>query len=231
MRGSMIKKVNVAGIQLDNYTVRESIMLLNRNMEDQSLYAVEEINMEAIIMAGADERMRKAFHMLDHTIISESAILDAVGQNSIQRRHEIEDHTFFFELMKRLERNHKRIFLLANGQNFVEEMHDFIKTEFPRIEFAGLSALENCLGASDSIINEINVEAPDAVISMLPDPEEEYFLLENKEKLSTTLWYGIGEIIPVRRKKRLVDFVKTRRKIRRLEKHMMSYSKETRENN
>jgi len=52
--------------------------------------------------------------------------------------------------------------------------------------------VEECAGDSDGIVNEINIESPDIVFSVLPTPEQEYFLVENKGKLNAKIWYGLG---------------------------------------
>ncbi len=51
-----------------------------------------------------------------HAIIlscADEGILRAASADTLQRRHEIEDHDFFYELFKRLERNDKKIFVIA----------------------------------------------------------------------------------------------------------------------
>lgn len=42
------------------------------------------------------------------------------------------------------------------------------------------------------MVNEINALTPDMILSVLPSPDQEHFLMENCEKLSAGLWYGIG---------------------------------------
>ena len=98
----MNKKIDIAGLQLDNCTVRESIMLLERAMSEQSFFSIAEINMDTILRAETDERVKEAVQRLNHTIIAEENILRAVDCCTMQRQHEIADGTFFYELMKRV---------------------------------------------------------------------------------------------------------------------------------
>ena len=103
----MIKKIDIAGIQLDNYTVREMIMKIDRCMSERAFTTVEEINMDTLHLAASDDEVKQAIEVLDYTVIAETGILSAASADTLQRRHEIEDHDFFYELMKRIERNHK----------------------------------------------------------------------------------------------------------------------------
>ena len=44
------------------------------------------------------------------------------------------------------------------------------------------------------MINEINVLTPAVLLSVLPNPLQEHFLMENRNKLSVNLWYGLGSL-------------------------------------
>lgn len=220
----MIKTINIAGIELDNYTVRESIMHVERCMTESSFYSIEEVTMDTLMMAESNEAVRDALHSICHTVIAENGILDAVGQNSMQRQHEIENHVFFFEFMKRLVRNSKTVFLLGGTEEETQQFYEFLTEEFPRLEFAGIEALENCVEASDAVVNEINAATPDVIISIIHSPAQEEFLMENKDKLCANIWYGIGKYTPLNRKHhKLVDFFRMKSKIHALEKHVHEY--------
>ena len=112
----MIKKIDIAGIELDNYTVRESIMQIEKQMSDHGFHTIEEVNMDMLILGETDEVVRQALTTVEHTVISEAGILDAVGVGTYQRKHEIEHHDFFYEMMKRIERNHKSVFLIGDTE-------------------------------------------------------------------------------------------------------------------
>ena len=113
----MIKTIDFAGIELDNYTVREMIMNVEKDMSDHGFHTIEEVNMDTLMLAETDELVRKAIGFAEHTVIAENGILEAVGAGSYQHRHEIEHHDFFFELMKRVERNHQTVFVIGDTRN------------------------------------------------------------------------------------------------------------------
>lgn len=223
----MIKKIDIAGIQLENYTVRESIMQVEKSLAENGLCTIEEVTMDMLMLAETDGRVKEALEILNHTVIAENGILAAVGKSSMQRQHEIEDHIFFYELMKRLARNHMTVFLLGRTEEETQSFMEFLRLEFHRLEFAGAEAVENCAGETDAIVNEINAATPDAIVSILPSPFQETFLTENKDKLSANLWYGIGDYTAFTAKRRtLFDFFRKRSKIRALEKQVNQYQEQ-----
>lgn len=51
----MIKTIDFAGIELDNYTVREMIMNVEKDMSDHGFHTIEEVNMDTLMLAETDE--------------------------------------------------------------------------------------------------------------------------------------------------------------------------------
>lgn len=192
--GNMIKKVAIAGLQLDNYTVRESIMEIERNLSNGVFNTVEDVSMDMIVAAEEDPKIKDLLENLDHTLISEVGVLKAVSEVSIQRKHEIENNDFYTEFMKRVARNHKQVYVLGQDRETVDEVCQRIQKEFPKCEIIGTGALDGTAGASEAVVNDINTVAPDVVLSVIPSPAQEYFLMENKDKLGANLWYGMGKV-------------------------------------
>lgn len=223
---AMIKTIDFAGIVLDNYSVRETIMNVEKNMSDQGFHTIEEVNMDTLMQAETDEVIKEALQIVEHTVIAEAGILDAVGAGSYQRRHEIEHHDFFYELMKRIERNHKTMFVIGDSMERVEPMCELISDRYPKCEIVGREALDECTGATDAVVNEMNAVAPDVILSIIPSPQQEHFLMENREKISAELWYGIGKIELGKARSRLALKIRKLVRIHKLEKQLIRHNDE-----
>lgn len=222
----MNKKIDIAGLQLDNCTVRESIMLLERAMSEQTFFSIAEINMDTILRAGADERVREAVERLNHTVIAEDNILKAVDRCTLQRQHEIADCTFFYELMKRVERNHLSVCLLGETEAAADSMQKLLLERFPRMNIVGVEILEQCTGELDSVINEVNIKTPDVMISILPSPQQEYFFLDYRDKIFAKLWYAMGNEKPAEHKPGIAAFFHERKRLRILLRHLTKYQEQ-----
>lgn len=201
----MIKKINVAGIELDNYNVHESIELFEKLLLKNAFATVQEVVMETLLTAKKNEEVHQAIEQMSLTVIAENEILTAAGQHSIQRKHEIENNEFFYQVMKRVGRNHLKVFLLGDTLEDVQRAETFILEQFADSMIVGGAAMKACLGESEGIVNEINACEADIVISLLPSPEQEQFLLSHKDKISAKMWYGtsINHILAKNHKIRL----------------------------
>ncbi len=189
----MIKKIEILGMNLDNYTVREAMLQVEVYLNNTEMNTIENISMEMLVKAQNDEILKECIEKLDLAIINEKEILKAAGVVSAQRMRETVENEFFKEFMKRIVRNNKTSYLLGNTSTQVGELQGFLAEEYPKLKISGVSALEECTGDFDNIINEINIAEPDVIFSILTTPEQEKFLKENVEKFNAKVWYGLGQ--------------------------------------
>lgn len=197
---TMIKKIDILGIQLDNYTVREAIMQVEAYLSNNMLNTIECISMRMLIESENDPVVREVISSLDLAVIGEKEIIQAAGVATMQRLQETEENDFTFELFKRAERNKKSLFLLGETEEKLEHIKEELQMEFPRLLIAGEYAVENCVGDLEAVINDMNAMTPDIIVSVLPTPMQEHFFLEHKDKMNASIWYGMGDL-GIRRKK------------------------------
>ena len=143
-------------------------------------------------LAGRDETVRACMEQLDLAVIGEKEFLIAADVHSSQRISETINHDFFREFIKRIIRNHKRVFLLAETIAQEEQLEHFLVGKYEQIEVAGHCAIEEKSNDFESVVNEINSASADVIFSILPSPLQEQFLTENKSKLDAKIWYGLS---------------------------------------
>ena len=196
----MIKEIIVAGIKLHNYTVLENLTQIAKNLEANVFTTIEEVYMKTILLAKEDESVKETLESIDVAVIAETGILDAVGQSTILRRAEVERREFFFQLMKILERNGYTVCILGDVVKEVGTASQYIAEEFPRMKVVGVQVLDEVTDTEDKVVNDINMLAPDVILSVLPSPKQELFLKEYKRMLLAKIWYGVGaqKIVGVR---------------------------------
>ena len=190
----MIKKIDIMGILLDDYTVREALHQIESLSDDNVLRSIESISMQMLMEAEQDEELRNAISSLDLAIVGQKEILEVAGVGTMQRIKETEENDFFYEFLKRLERNHKRLFLLGETEEKNNRIKEKLIEQYPQLSIVGEYALENCIGDQAAVINEMNAATPDLVLSVLPSPTQEHFFWEHKDKISARIWYGVGDV-------------------------------------
>lgn len=190
----MIKKVDILGVQLDNYTVREAIMKVEGYLENNVLNIIECITTQMLIDLETDDVTKNVISSLDLAVIGDKEIIQVAGLDSMQRIRETEENDFYFEFFKRIERNKKTVFLLGEQAERISEVEKELKEDFPKIQIVGAYAIENCVGNWEGVINDMNAMTPDVILSVLPNPLQEHFLGEHRDKMNANIWYGIGNL-------------------------------------
>lgn len=188
----MIKKMELLGIEIDNYTVREAMLKVETYLNNTVMNTIEAISMEMLVQAEENETLKDCIEGLDLAIINEKEILRAAGVNSPQRERETVERQFFKEFMKRIIRNEQTVYLFGATQQSVEMLETFLLEDYANLKIVGKFAIEDCIGDFDGVVNEINIVSPDVIFSVIPAPEQEYFLMENKGKMNAKVWYGLG---------------------------------------
>lgn len=188
----MIKEIEILGIRLDNYTVHEAMLQVETYLDNTVMNTIEAVTMEMLVRAGEDEMLKEGIESLDLAIIDEKEILRAAGVDSPQRIKETMERQFFTEFMKRIVRNGNTVYLFGETRQQLNVLQGFLEGHYERMQIIGSYAMEECVGDYDGVVNEINIVSPDIVFSILPTPEQEYFLMENKSKMNAKIWYGLG---------------------------------------
>lgn len=189
---TMKKKIEILGLPIDNYSVREAILLAEGYLNSNSMSIIETVSMRALNEAETSEAVAKTIEEADLTVIGEKEILTVAGIMTPQREKEITEHEFFHEFMKRVVRNHKRIYLIAQQRDVLEHFEQYMEEGYPKRIQVGSTVLDECSGGLENVINEVNGESVDVLISLIPSPVQEEFICECKDKLSTQIWYGLG---------------------------------------
>lgn len=187
------KKIDILGICVDNYTARESLLRLDTYLGSTMLNIIETVTMEQMIASVEFSVIKDCLEYADLSIIGECEILTETGNATAQRMREIRDQDFLHELLKRTVRGQKRVFLIAMTNLQVEQMQEFFAGLVSKFSAVGSFALEESAEDMDTIVNEINGATPDIVISALTSPVEEEFILAHKDKIGTSVWYGIRD--------------------------------------
>ena len=151
----MIKKIDILGIQLDNYTVREAIMRVEAWYDNNMLNVIEMVSMQMLTESESDPVLKEVISSLDLAVIGEKGILQAAGVDTMQRIRETEENDFSDEFLKRVERNRKSVFIIGETQGAVDEFTQELREEYPKLVLAGAAATENCVGDLEGVINEI----------------------------------------------------------------------------
>ena len=132
------------------------------------------------------------YHRRDLILPGDIALLEAEGRNVPGRRKELQEKLFLRECMGYAQRQDKRVFLLAENARDANRARTFLKARFPKLRLAGAASLGEDGKDADGVVNEINGEEPDFVLSLLGMPLAMDFLGKEQERINAGFWCGLG---------------------------------------
>ena len=169
----MEKKINVLGVELDNYQVDEAMEMVGEYMQNDLLNTIGIVTMQMLLLADEDEQWKTYLKDLDMSIIGETEILTAAGiEEDGTLYEEVEANEFIARLFWYLIQIGSRIFVLGETEDEVESLEKYLQETYPGIQVAGGAVVESLDEAGvDSLLNEIN----------------------NRSKISAKIWLSLGE--------------------------------------
>ena len=191
----MIKQIQLLGMTFPNYSLRDELQLAQEALHSERLCMFLTMSMQSLMKvssSGSDEE--KLFvEQADLIVVKDPEILSVAGITSNQRIREASDHLFFTELMKRLQRGQQQVYLVAAKNVALDKIKEILAQRYEKLKIVGQYSIEEYPDDLDRMINEINSAAPDIIVSVMPTPQQEEFLMKNRSKLLAKLWYGLGE--------------------------------------
>ncbi len=191
----MIKQIQLLGMTFPNYSLRDELQLAQEALHSERLCMFLTMSMQSLMKvssSGSDEE--KTFvEQADLIVVEDPEILSVAGITSNQRIREASDHLFFTELMKRLQRGQQQVYLVAAKNVALDKIKEILAQRYEKLKIVGQYSIEEYPDDLDRMINEINSAAPDIILSVMPTPQQEEFLVKNRSKLLAKLWYGLGE--------------------------------------
>ncbi len=186
-----MKETDILGIRLKNYSLREELRTVNEYLKDGALNTILYISNAILMKAGEVPEQKEWIESMDMTIFGDADILHASGVESRNRLREVENDEFFKEFLKRVVREHKTVFLIAQTQEDLDRLRESILAERENIRIVGGCLPEADDMAQDPVVNEINDMAPNAVISCLPFELQAKYMYEYRRMVNADIWLGL----------------------------------------
>ena len=112
----MEDKIEVLGIRMDCLTAKETMLQAMRFMEDDPVDTIEIMTMDSLMNNQEDETWTARAKEFKLVLPGEAEILEAAEIHDRVKLKETENRIFLKMFMKYLQKNQKRIYLLADTE-------------------------------------------------------------------------------------------------------------------
>lgn len=188
-----MQRINILGVTLTDYSLKESLGLLDDYVGGGGLNTILYITAPMLIMAGENEEEKNEIEAMDMTLCGDADILKVADIQSASRLYEVENLVFLKEFLRRLVRSGKKIFLLAESEKETCLLQEALETFQKGILIGGSGVIASGEKEFEEIINRINDIAPTAVISQISAGRQEKWMIEAKPFVNAEVWLGISK--------------------------------------
>ena len=191
----MNNRINVLELELHNDTAKEAMQKVMDYMRTEPLNIVEFISSDSLLLSKDDEVFRDNVAQSDLVVTVEKSFLELAGVTDRRRLQDAENGLLLKMILHYFHKNHNRVFLLAESEEDKTRFVEYFENAYSGIEVVGAEIVSKDRAMDDMILNCINGIEPECVISLLPSPLQEAFVMRNRILLNSRLWLGLGKNI------------------------------------
>ena len=197
-----MRKMEVLGITMQDLTLRESMKKVEQFLKERKFCTIALITMKGLIIAQDSPAIKEWMSSLDMTVPIDADILRAADIHHHSRINDVEEDAFIVEFLKKMVRQKKTIYLLSQSEAGLKKVEDELGDAQDGLQVVGRCSLDSLEHEDDFVINDINLKAPDVLISNLPSPVREEFLANHHMKMNVSVWLMIRADRDLRKKNR-----------------------------
>lgn len=186
-----MREINILGISLKDYTLREKLSLADRYLKNGALNTIECVSAKTLMAAGDDPQQKEWLEAMDMIVYSDVDIARSAGITNRNRLKEIENNSFLKELLRRLAREKCPVYLLTDSEDTMQMLENDLARLQTALQIVGKYVFSPDEGTEDALINEINDKAPKVIVALSAYPVQESFIFQNKSRLNADIWLGL----------------------------------------
>jgi len=195
MTGEIMK-----GIKIDQYTAKEAMERVVEYMKIESVQTIEMVTLDTLRCYSKElEWNDNAFNL---TLADSRVVLEAVGIKDERLLKEADAHLFMKMFVRFLHKNRVKVFLLAENDEVLSNLKEWIKENYTKIVIVETATLEEHGVSDDMLLNRINGVEAECVLTALPSPKQQEFIAKNRMLMNARIWVGLGVKIGKKEKKK-----------------------------
>lgn len=208
----VMRRYSVLGISLMDFSAREGLRRAEHFLQTGALNTTSYINAQSLSVASRDEQVKEYLEETDLMFCLEPDILEAAGIASPGRVREIEDRMFLREFLKRLARQHDKVYLLGDTGKQAQELQEMLLNAQENLNIVDVRGYEEFEYQPQRLMNAMNEAAPKVIFSRMTYPLDLELMHSGRKFLNAELWVALPET-KLKEKVRTTFWRKVRKKI------------------
>mgnify|MGYP000629844020 CR=1 FL=1 len=187
----MNAELEILGVKLKHYRVDAAMEIAEEYLSNDKLNTIGIVTMQMLMQASKEPTWKQYIEDLDLTVIGETEVLEAAGIDpETPSYEEVETNEFIARFFWGLIQKKSRIFVLGDTEEELQTLQKYLTETYPGIEIGGGAVVETLEeSAFDSLVNEINSQTTDVIVSAkIWLSLGEHSTLQNEAGIKTSWW-------------------------------------------
>lgn len=189
----MERKINVLGVWADNCSAKDAMRACVDYSDTDALNVIEILTADVLVQSKMTDGVKQNIEEADLVLVGDKVILEAAGIRDHQKLQEVEKGIFLKMFLRFLCKSGRRLFLVADSREELDEFHKFLKSHHPDIRIVGEAVVPEDDREDDMILNQINGLEVDCILSELSVDKQEGFIVRNRNLLNARIWMRTGK--------------------------------------
>ena len=173
----MIEKMNIFDVEIPILTAKEAMIRAMQYLESESVDTIELVSMDMLMKERENAQWKEQINALTMLLPENTEILKAAEIENEKLFRETEENVFLKMFMKYMQKNHKKIFLLADSEENLGKVEAVLSRHNRGIRVTGQMVISENEEQIQDAINAINGTETDCILSVLPSPFQELSLI------------------------------------------------------
>ncbi|ELK47538.1 WecB/TagA/CpsF family glycosyltransferase [Halobacillus sp. BAB-2008] len=183
-------KEQFLGVDVSSHSYNDLKRNVLADIENKKQSFVVAINPEKILKAQEDADLKNLLNKATYQIPDGVGVLIASKLNKGSIKERVTGIDMLMTLCGLAQENDKSVFLYGAKPGIAEEAKDKLIEEFPGLNVVGV--IDGYEKDEQKIIETINAAKPDILFVALGSPRQEYWIVENMDKLDVSIFQGVG---------------------------------------
>lgn len=193
----MTKSVKIFGIDIDNLTLEEVMVILERQLDKEELFTIATPNTEIAMEGKNNKDYVELINSFDLVVPDGIGLIYASKMRKLPLKERVTGFDISIELLKLGQKRDIKLYILAGKPGISEMAAENVEKEYPGISVVGNRNGYFNIEEEDSIIEEINKTDPDIIFVGLGFPKQEDFINRNRERISGKIIIGNGGVTDI----------------------------------
>lgn len=188
-------KILVSDIEVYSGSANKALRKIIAYLESDPVQVVSLLYASSILRGKEYEEMKEAMKSFDLVLFGDEVALEVAGIRDGKTQREVRDRTLLKMLFHLFHKRGARIYILAESERDAREFREYFLRKYKGVRIVGLAKVLEGEKEYDKLLNDINGNQADCVISLLSSPFQERFIMEVKKRLDLRVFLGGGREI------------------------------------